>query len=43
MGVGQLSLSLLALAGGALGADLPSITMKVCRDYSFVKVDLRQS
>jgi len=28
MGAGKLSLSLLALAGGALGADLPSITMK---------------
>lgn len=28
MGAGQLSLTLLALAGGALGADLPAITMK---------------
>jgi hypothetical protein len=29
MGAGKLSVSLLALAGGAVGADLPSITMKV--------------
>jgi hypothetical protein len=28
MGAGKLSLSLLALAGGAVGADLPAITMK---------------
>lgn len=29
MGVSKLSLSLLALTGSALGADLPAITMKV--------------